>query len=169
MKTVVIDRNKLLATGVAVLLLAALALPIRAAAMKPTFAAAAKPGDQTIAEIAVGNGNFTTLVAALSCTGLVPAVSADKQLTVFAPTDAAFAKLSLDASNVCSTPDLSTILLYHVINGRQTSNSVMARSSYMTLSGDRLTRTQLGDAGIVATDISARNGIVHVIDSVLLP
>jgi uncharacterized surface protein with fasciclin (FAS1) repeats len=143
--------------------------PMNVSAAKPVHANGAKPGSQTIAELAINNGNFTTLVAALGCTNLVPAVSGTNQLTVFAPTDAAFAKLGLNAANVCSVEGLSTILLYHVINGRQTSSSVLARNSYKTLSGSTLTKTEIANAGIVTTNISASNGVIHVIDSVLLP
>jgi uncharacterized surface protein with fasciclin (FAS1) repeats len=131
--------------------------------------AGAKPGTQTIAQIAVGNPDFDTLVAALSCEGLVPLVSGTKQLTVFAPTDAAFAKLNLTPENVCSTPGLANILGFHVTEGRRTSTSVLAAPSYKMLNGDRLSRTQLATAGIATTNISASNGIIHVINSVLLP
>lgn len=135
-------------------------------------ASALRRGNQTIAEIAISNGNFTTLVAALSCTGLVPAVSGTDQLTVFAPTDAAFAALGLDADNVCSAipqETLTTVLLFHVIEGRRNSTSVLAAPRYQTLAGIKLSRSQLAGAGIAVTDISASNGVVHVINSVLLP
>lgn len=169
MLTSTFNRTRNLTLVALIALFLSLLLPMSASAMKPDFASAAKPGTSTIAEIAISNGNFTTLVAALSCTDLVPAVSGGKQLTVFAPTDAAFANIGLNAGNVCSTPNLANILLYHVINGRQTSNSVLARNSYKTLSGDILTKSEIANAGIAATNISARNGIIHVINSVLLP
>ncbi len=165
-----ISRTSITVTFAAVLaLMLSLVLPLTASAMKPDFAMAAKPGSQTIADLAINDGNFDTLVAALACEGLVPAVSGGKQLTVFAPTDAAFAKLNLNPGNVCGVEGLSDILLYHVINGRQTSNSVLAKNSYNTLSGERLTKAQLQTAGIYATDLPAKNGVVHVINSVLLP
>ena len=143
-----------------------------------------KPGDDTIAEIAVGNGNFTTLVQALSCTGLVDAVAdPDAELTVFAPTDAAFALAGLDAGNICETFDaetLTTILLYHVtgerrpspsvINGRNKSISMLAGGSIFPAGrGSLMINANNSSVMIVAPDILASNGIIHVIDFVLLP
>lgn len=154
--------------GFTVGVLLALALPIAVSAEKPSYAAASKPGDMNIAEVAISNGNFTTLVTALSCTDLVPAVTSGKQLTVFAPTDAAFAGIGLNADNVCDVEGLKGILLYHVINGRQTSSSVLARSSYRTLSGERLTRAEVAN-GLLAPNVSASNGVIHVMNTVLLP
>lgn len=158
--------SRVVGFGLVVALLLALFAPLSASAMKPAAASAAKPGDQTIAELAVGNGSFTTLVAALQCTGLVGAVSGERQLTVFAPTDAAFAELGLNAGNVCSQPGLANILLYHVMAGRHTSTSVLARDSYRMFNGDRLTKAELA---IAAPNLSASNGIVHVVNKVLLP
>ena len=139
-------------------------------------ASAAEP---TIADIAVGNGNFTTLVAALSCTGLVPAVAdPNASLTVFAPTDDAFGKLGLDASNVCSLPKstLTHILLYHVVGRELLAKDVLARHVIRTLNGlyvfpivIRGTPTINVYSKIVATDIQASNGVIHVVSRVLIP
>lgn len=143
-----------------------------------------KPGDDTIAEIAVTSGDFTTLVAALSCTDLVGAVAdPDAELTVFAPTDAAFAMAGVNASNICSTFDkdtLTTILLYHVvgerrpspsiINGKNKMISMLAGGSIYPVGTGSLTINATGSTvNIVAPDILASNGIIHVIDFVLLP
>ena len=143
-----------------------------------------KPGDDTIAEIAVTNGNFTTLVAALSCTGLVGAVAdPDAELTVFAPSDAAFEVAGLNATNICSTFDtetLTTILLYHVvgerrpspsvINGRNKMISMLAGGAiYPSGNGSLMINANNSTVNIVAADILASNGIIHVIDFVLLP
>ena len=143
-----------------------------------------KPSDDTIAEIAVTNGNFTTLVAALSCTGLVGAVAdPDAELTVFAPSDAAFAIAGLDATNICSTFDtetLTTILLYHVVGERRPSPSVInGRNKMITMlaggaiypvgKGSLMINANNSSVNIVAPDILASNGIIHVIDFVLLP
>ena len=143
-----------------------------------------KPGDDTIAEIAVMSGDFTTLVAALSCTDLVGAVAdPDAELTVFAPTDTAFAQAGLNAANICSTFDsetLTTILLYHVVGERRTSPSVingknkmitmLAGGAIYPLGNRSLTiNANNSTVNIVAPDILASNGVVHVIDFVLLP
>lgn len=144
-----------------------------------------RPGNDTIATIAVENGNFTTLVAALSCTNLVGAVAdPNASLTVFAPTDAAFAALGLNAGNICGafdTQTLTTVLLYHVVGDRRPSPSVInGRNKKITMlaGGDifpqgRGSLTLVDNLGrpvnIVAADIMASNGIIHVIDNVLLP
>ena len=149
-----------------------------------SYAQRFKPGDDTIAEIAVTSGDFTTLVAALSCTGLVAAVAdPDAALTVFAPSDAAFASAGLDASTICSTFDketLTTILLYHVTGERRPSPSVINGSNkritmlaggsiYPVGNGSLTINANSSTVNIVAPDILASNGIVHVIDFVLLP
>jgi transforming growth factor-beta-induced protein len=143
-----------------------------------------KPGDETIADIAVGNGGFTTLVQALSCTGLVGAVAdPDARLTVFAPTDAAFAAAGLDAGNICGafdTETLTTILLYHVVGERRPSPSVINGQNkeiemlvggfvYPVGKGSLMLNANNSSGNIVAADILASNGIIHVIDFVLLP
>ena len=143
-----------------------------------------KPGDDTIAEIAVMSGDFTTLVAALSCTGLVGAVAdPDAELTVFAPSDAAFALAGLNATNICSsfeTDVLTTILLYHVVGERRPSPSVingrnkmipmLAGGAIYPVGNRSLTiNANNSTVNIAAPDILASNGIIHVIDFVLLP
>ena len=177
--------QKLIRSAVA----AALALTIAAA---PAFAASgAKPGTATIVDIVLADdGEFDVLQAAVIEAGLVGALSStDDQYTVFAPTDAAFVSTfrtvlgngSLTESDVIAFISsggvddafgdgaLANILLFHVTNGRRTSNSVVRAPQYRMLNGDRLTRSQLVDAGIAAVDISASNGVIHVINSVLLP
>jgi transforming growth factor-beta-induced protein len=143
-----------------------------------------KPGDDTIAEIAVTSDGFTTLVAALSCTGLVGAVAdPDAELTVFAPSDAAFATAGLNATNICSSFDtetLTTILLYHVVGERRPSPSVInGKNKEITMlaggaiypvgKGSLMLNANNSTANIVAADILASNGVIHVIDFVLLP
>lgn len=155
-------------------------------AVLPTTASAERfrPGDQTIAEIAVTTPGFTTLVAALSCTDLVGAVAdPDAELTVFAPNDDAFAAAGLDATNICSTFDtatLTTILLYHVvgerrpspsvINGRNKAIEMLAGGAIYPVGRRSLTiNANSSSVNIIAADILASNGIIHVIDFVLLP
>jgi uncharacterized surface protein with fasciclin (FAS1) repeats len=161
-------------------------------AVTPVLAAnpGAKPGDSTIVEIVLtADGEFDVLEAAVIEAGLAGALSSDTQLTVFAPTDAAFVSSfrvvlgddSVSESDVMAFIEsggvdaafgdgaLANILLYHVTHGRRTSNSVVHAPSYRMLNGDRLTRGQLLDAGIGAVDVAASNGVIHVINSVLLP
>jgi uncharacterized surface protein with fasciclin (FAS1) repeats len=143
-----------------------------------------KPGNQTIAEIASGGG-FDTLVEALVCTDLVGAVANPAvELTVFAPNDDAFKKAGLDETNICTSFDkatLSEILLYHVVGERRPSPSVIngMNKEIATLSpGNFLYPEGMRSLGIdannssvniIAADILASNGIIHVIDFVLLP
>jgi len=168
---------------------ALLALSIAAA---PAFAASgAKPGTDTIVDIVlVNDGEFDVLQAAVIEAGLAGALSStDDQYTVFAPTDWAFVSTfrGVLGDNTLTEGDvigfieaggvdaafgagaLADILLYHVTNGRRTSNSVTKAPGYTMLNGDRLSRGELLDAGIAQVDISASNGVIHVINSVLLP
>ena len=168
---------------------ASLALAIVAA---PAVAATgAKPGDATIVDIVLANdGEFDVLQAAVIEAGLAGALSStDDQYSVFAPTDWAFVSTfrvvlgdgSLTEADVIAfisgggvdtafgAGALADILLYHVTNGRRISRSVLAAPRYRMLNGDTLTRGELLDAGISAVDISASNGVIHVIDWVLLP
>ncbi len=147
-------------------------------AAKPGYAEAAKPGAMTIVGIVLQeDGEFDILQAAVVRAGLVEALDGTKQYTVFAPTDAAFVTTlgvaneaaAIAAVNSLDLDTLKNILLFHVTNGRRNSNSVLAAPSYVMLNGAKLTREQLSTAGFVATDISASNGIVHVINRVLLP
>ena len=141
------------------------------------------PASGTVTDVAVANGNFTTLVAALQ-TAMLDSVLADEsgKFTVFAPTDAAFEALLNDlgitAAELLASPDLSDILLYHVIVDKEVNAAaataiagntiVMGNSDEMALS---LTGTELfaNLSGISAPNVDASNGIIHVIDTVLLP
>jgi len=169
---------------------AALALLIAAS---PAFAgsAGAKPGTDTIVDIVlVADGEFDVLQAAVIEAGLAGALAGtDVQYTAFAPTDWAFVSTfrGLLGDNTLSEADvidfieaggvdtafgagaLADILLYHVTNGRRTSSSVVAAPRYQMLNGDTLARSDLLSAGIGTVNISASNGVIHVINSVLLP
>ena len=140
--------------------------------------AAAKPGDLTIVGIVTtDDGEFDVLQGAVIRAGLVETLDGQRQYTVFAPTDLAFVTTlgvadeaaAIAALNNMPIETLTDILLFHVTAGRRTSRSVLAAPSYHMLNGATLTRTQLAAAGLAATDISASNGIVHVINAVLLP
>jgi uncharacterized surface protein with fasciclin (FAS1) repeats len=122
-------------------------------------------------------GEFSTLIAAVVRAGLVDELSADGQRTVFAPTDAAFAEIGLNEDNIDTVPvdDLTGILLYHVAGGRLTAAQVLAEDELTMASGGTTTISVSGgaafinEAEIVTTDVEASNGIIHVIDAVLLP
>jgi uncharacterized surface protein with fasciclin (FAS1) repeats len=143
------------------------------------IAAPVSANGSTIADIAVGSDDFDTLVAALSCTGLVPAVADPKaDLTVFAPTDAAFGKLGLRPSNVCKIPKklLTNILTYHVAGQELFAGDVLGKRKIRMLNGlYTFPSVRKGNAyinwyaKITATDIDASNGVIHVIDNVLIP
>jgi len=136
------------------------------------------PADPTIVEIVQQpDGEFDVLQAALVRAQLVDALNGTTQRTVFAPTDAAFVSTlgvadeaaAIAAVNGLALETLTSILLYHVTDGRLTSEAVLAAESYPMLNGQTLTRDQLTAAGTAQTDIVASNGIVHVINAVLLP
>jgi uncharacterized surface protein with fasciclin (FAS1) repeats len=133
----------------------------------------------TIVEIAAGNGNFSTLVAAVKAAGLLPTLSAEGPYTVFAPTDAAFAKLPEGTLETLLAPEnkeqLVDILTYHVVPGAVTAAQVSSLSSATTVEGSDVAievtdaGVRINDALVVQADIEAANGVIHVIDTVILP
>ncbi|MEX2182933.1 MAG: fasciclin domain-containing protein [Chloroflexota bacterium] len=135
----------------------------------------------TIVETAIAvnadSGEFSTLIAAVVAADLVDALNGKRQFTVFAPTDAAFAKLGLNAGNVGSLPKatLQNILKYHVTPGSRDSSSVVGSDRIRMLNGGFIKPSVtasgafVNDSKIIAVDISTSNGIIHVIDTVLLP
>jgi uncharacterized surface protein with fasciclin (FAS1) repeats len=156
-----------------------------AAAALAAFAATQAPA-ATIAEIASGDERFTTLVAAASAAGLVEALSGPGPLTVFAPTNDAFAALPAGTVETLLKPEnkqqLTNILLYHVDDRNLPAAGIPSGSNYFKplLTSERLCITNSGTAvtiadgtGDIATviiaDIAADNGVIHVIDKVLLP
>lgn len=134
----------------------------------------------TIVDVAVSNGNFTTLVAALQATGLDTVLAdTDNKFTVFAPTDAAFALLGQDTISalLADTDTLTDILTYHVISGEVNAAAAIAAAGTTVdmVNGDAVGLSLYGNellvntATVIMTDIQASNGIIHVIDAVLLP
>ena len=127
-----------------------------------------------IVEIAVGNENFSTLVAAVTAAGLVEALQSPGPFTVFAPTDAAFAKLppGTITTLVQNPPQLGRILKYHVVSGRYTKSDLDDLSEVVSLEGTTIRlnfkKNEVKNANAIATDIEATNGIIHVIDNVIL-
>ena len=136
----------------------------------------AKP---TIVEIAVGNPDFSTLVAALQAAGLVDALSGEGPFTVFAPTNEAFAKLPEGTVETLLLPEnkdkLVAILTYHVVPGKVMAADVVTLTEATSLEGDTIAITA-SDAGVtvdganvITTDIVGSNGVIHVIDAVIMP
>ncbi len=144
----------------------------------PSFAAAETP-DKTIVETAVA-AEFKTLVAAVKAGDLVEALSSEGPFTVFAPTDEAFAKLPKGTLEKLLTeegkPQLVSILKYHVVSGKVPASKVVGLDSAETLQGSKV-KIEVADGGVVLngkskvvkTDVMCSNGIIHVIDTVLLP
>ena len=138
------------------------------------------PADKLdIVDTAVADGRFTTLAAALTAAGLVDTLKGEGPFTVFAPTDDAFAKLPagtveslLKAENL---EQLKSILLYHVVDGKVMAADVIKLTSALTLEGTDVTikidgdKVYINDAQVIITDIETLNGVIHVIDMVLLP
>lgn len=168
--------GKKLVTGGAFLALLAIAAvtPLSARAETPKV----KPMD--IVETAVGAGQFKTLAAALEAAGLIDALKGTGPFTVFAPTDEAFAKLPAGTVESLLRPEnkekLKAILLYHVVPGTVTANQVVRLNgrSMKTLEGSSIkVRTKHGvridNARVTQTDIKSSNGVIHVIDTVLMP
>jgi uncharacterized surface protein with fasciclin (FAS1) repeats len=132
-----------------------------------------------IVETAIADGNFGTLVAAVQAAGLVDTLSGTGPFTVFAPTDAAFAKLPAGTLDDLLKPEnksvLQEILLYHVVPGQKYASDVVGVSSLATAQGQSVAITVNGNqvfvnqAEIIQTDIQTSNGVIHVIDEVLIP
>jgi uncharacterized surface protein with fasciclin (FAS1) repeats len=134
-----------------------------------------------ICDTAVAAGNFKTLVAATKAAGLVETLNTKGPFTVFAPTDDAFAKLPKGTvdSLLKDIPKLTAILTYHVVEGKVPASDVVQHPKLTTLQGQDLKidaakwhlhkSVKVNDANILKADIKADNGLIHVIDKVLLP
>jgi uncharacterized surface protein with fasciclin (FAS1) repeats len=151
---------------------------------QPLFANVEVSGDTTkpanIVETAVAAGQFKTLAAALEAAGLIDALTGEGPFTVFAPTDEAFAKLPAGTVESLLKPEnkekLKSILLYHVIPGSVTAKQVTKLNgrSVKTLEGSSIkvgtmNGVTVDDARVTKTNIHASNGVIHVIDTVLMP
>lgn len=156
--------------------LAAPALASSCGTVKAQAASTVKTA-QDIVGTAVAAGNFTTLVAAVEAAGLVETLQGKGPFTVFAPTDAAFAKLGAGTIDALlkDKAQLAKILTYHVVPGRLLAADVVKTKNASTVQGQKVTFSakgeyaQINDAKIVATDVLASNGVIHVIDTVILP
>jgi len=135
--------------------------------------------DKDIVDVAVEAGSFTTLVKAVQAAGLVDALKGEGPLTVFAPTDEAFAKVPAATLAALLKPEnqeqLKAVLLYHVVSGKVMAADVVKLSEAATLNGESLKimvesgHVSVNNAHVAKTDIAASNGVIHVIDTVMLP
>lgn len=151
--------------------LAALALPL--------FVSLGGLRAADIVDTAVSAGSFNTLVAAVKAAGLVDALKGPGPLTVFAPTDAAFSKLPAGTVENLLKPEnkakLQAVLTYHVVKGKVMAAEAMKLTSAPTLQGSSITirksasGVMINNANVVKADIGADNGVIHVIDAVILP
>ena len=130
-------------------------------------------------DIAAGNDDFSNLVAALDATGLTVALSGEGPFTVFAPNNATFIALmnalDLSVSDLLSIPDLKSILLYHVVSGKIMAADIGSGAQPATLQGATIdvvasnSGVTVNGANVVGADVVTSNGVIHVIDAVILP
>jgi len=132
-----------------------------------------------IVEVAAGNASFSTLVAAVKAAGLVDVLAGEGPFTVFAPTDEAFGKLPAGTVENLLKPEnkdqLVAVLTYHVVPGKVMAADVVKLDSATTVQGSDVAivasaeGVRIDNANVVMTDVAASNGVIHVIDSVILP
>jgi len=140
---------------------------------------AAKASEKDIVDTAVSAGTFNTLVAAVQAAGLVDTLKGDGPFTVFAPTDEAFAKLPAGTVEDLLKPEnkdkLVAVLTYHVVPGKVMSSDIAGKKADVasvqgdTIAVDATKGVKVDDANVVTADIETSNGVIHVIDSVILP
>ncbi len=132
---------------------------------------------QNIVEIASSDEKFSTLVSAIKAAGLVEILSSEGPFTVFAPTNEAFAKLSKETSDavLADKKQLKNILIYHVVSGKVMAKDVAKLDLAKTLQGGSLKikvtdeNVMVDNAKVIKADIEAENGVIHIIDTVLIP
>jgi uncharacterized surface protein with fasciclin (FAS1) repeats len=147
-----------------------------ATALLPAALQADSHGSKDIVDTAIAAGNFKTLATALQAAGLVETLKGKGPFTVFAPTDAAFAKIpkaDLDAL-LKDKAKLTKVLTYHVVAGKVTAADVMKLTEAKSVEGQELridtsSGVKVDGASVIKADVMASNGVIHVIDAVLLP
>lgn len=130
-----------------------------------------------IVDTAVGAGSFNTLVAAVKAAGLVDTLKGPGPFTVFAPTDAAFAKLPAGTVDALlkDIPQLTKILTYHVVSGKVLAADVVKLDSAPTVEGSSVSidasggSVKINNANVTTADVDTDNGVIHIIDTVLIP
>lgn len=145
----------------------------------PMFATSANAGAKDIVDTAVSAGSFKTLVAAVKAAGLVDTLKGDGPFTVFAPTDAAFAKLPAGTVEDLLKPEnkakLTAILTYHVLPGKVMSNDIAGKKldaktvQGQEISVDATKGVRVNSATVTTADLVTTNGVIHVIDTVIMP
>jgi uncharacterized surface protein with fasciclin (FAS1) repeats len=152
------------------------AVAVAAAAF--TAPVSAQMAENDIVDVAVAAGDFTTLAAALEAADLVSVLKGDGPFTVFAPTDAAFAKLPEGTVEglLADKEALTQVLTYHVVPGKVMASDVVGLSEASSVQGSAISISVVdgkvvlnGSSTVVATDVAASNGVIHVIDTVILP
>ena len=135
-----------------------------------------KKGNKDVIDTAVAAGNFSTLVTAIKAAGLVETLKGDGPFTVFAPTDDAFKKIPGDqlAALLEDKAALTKVLTYHVVPGKVMAADVVKLDSAATVEGQSIKISssdgvKVDNANVVKTDIAASNGVIHVIDEVIMP
>lgn len=142
-----------------------------------SIAGDSKKNSKDIVTTAVEAGNFTTLAAALTEAGLIETLQSEGPFTVFAPTDEAFAKLPKGTveSLLKDKEALTNVLLYHVVSGKVLAKDVVKLNSAETVQGNSVnikvvdSKVMINDAQVISADVNASNGVIHVIDTVILP
>lgn len=162
--------NKFITTGL---------LVVASLAFMPTSYAEHHGMKKDIVDVAAANGSFNTLVAAVKAGGLVDTLKGKGPFTVFAPTDEAFAKLPAGTVEMLLKPEnkdkLVSILTYHVVAGKVMSTDVVKVDSAATVQGQMLMvkvdggNVMINNAKVIMADVKASNGVIHVIDTVLMP
>lgn len=147
--------------------------------LMPMTAFAGSPDQQNIVAIAADNPSFSTLVTALKAAELVDVLQGSGPFTVFAPTDEAFSAVPESTLQHLLKPEnkseLQSVLTYHVVSGKVDATTAMTLSEATTVQGENISisfngqTVNINDASVVAADIEASNGIIHVIDQVILP
>ncbi len=162
-----------------VLAIALLVLAAATTAVAGDYGSMQTKAEKDIVDTAVAAGDFTTLAAALDAAGLVGTLKGEGPFTVFAPTDAAFAALPAGTVESLLKPEnkeqLVSILTYHVVSGKVMSGDVVKLDSATTVNGQSIAieasdgKVTVDGATVTAVDIAASNGVIHVIDQVILP
>ncbi|MBC7998259.1 MAG: fasciclin domain-containing protein [Leptolyngbya sp.] len=157
--------------------LKSLALAVAVSALNLVSTTAAFSADKDIVDTAVSNGKFQTLVKAIGVAGLAETLKGKGPFTVFAPDDAAFAKVPKDALNdlLADKAKLTKVLTYHVVSGDVSAKQVQGMKSAKTLEGSTVAisvkggKVKVNNATVTTADVKCSNGVIHIVDTVLMP